>query len=56
MNCKSSLYLFEKKGAQSPCIIDLKKDVFRVIKSVGQRVPITDFFVKARVRNDSTKK
>ena len=46
MNCKSSLYLFEKKGAQSPCIIDLKKDVFRVIKSVGQRVPITDFLWK----------
>ena len=36
----------KKKGAQSPCIIDLKKDVFRVIKSVGQRVPIIDFLWK----------
>ena len=38
--------MFEKKGAQSPCIIDLKKDVFRIIKSVGQRVLIIDFLWK----------
>lgn len=40
------LFVWKKKGAQSPCIIDLKKDVFRVIKSVGQRVPIIDFLWK----------